>query len=112
MVALAALAAMEGIRKRSIAQRMTPSSSTSPLHIQQLSRLAVTLFWAHLQDFCTLALAPAGWRGQTCSFFAWDEAVSGWHISKHKKSVYTVFYPHALKQVGLPTPGCPRAPWD
>lgn len=83
MVSTAALAAMEGIRRRSLAQHLEAATHGPPaMPITQLSLLAVTLFWAHLHEFCTLALAPRGWRGQTCAFFAWDAAASKWRITK------------------------------
>ena len=61
VVALAALTAMEHVRRSVVVRRSTLPS----LSVAGLSRRAAASFWQSIAAFCALDLAPPSWRGQT-----------------------------------------------
>ena len=78
VVCLAAVVALDHVRRYITARHLSnfPPSSTN-----SLAHRALVRFWANLQDFCGLAMAPESWKQSVPAnhpFFSWDTHRAAW----------------------------------
>jgi len=75
VVALAALSALEHVRRVAIRRRLRVREG--PFTFEGASRRAIAYFWAAISKFCALAIAPPAWREEPSSFFSWGVGPDG-----------------------------------